>query len=467
MNEDHILSISNSESTLQNPKLNRRSFIRSALCTTCGSVALGSLAPKDLFASTNAAGPGNRLMHDTSHAAEADMSSIPKPSVAKSDYLVGAMYFGGWEVRDDRSPWDAIRPFPDRRPILGYYDGTNPDVVDWEIKWALESGISYFVYCWYRKKENVGKQVTLDGLFLQNSIHTGLFKSQFVNQFKFAIMWENRQAGGVSSKEDLLENLLPFWIENYFRHPSYLKVHGMPILYVYGPEKFIEDLGGVEQSRAALESARAAIRKLGFPGMLVFCEYHGPDLSVMARNRAAGFDVQFAYAVGPPWGGTTSSGTPVPPVRRPTPEQIVTWETDYMKAWKQKGDIPFILSASMGWDPIPWQQSSGPDYLRPDTMTRWRLSPEQFQTLLQRMKELMATQPEKSLGRKMLLLDNWNEWGEGHFIAPHEGGGFGYLRAVREVFSQHDNEPDYRSAFELGLGPYDLAEPSRHEPSSK
>jgi hypothetical protein len=83
------------------------------------------------------------------------------------------------------------------------------------------------------------------------------------------------------------------------------------------------------------------------------------------------------------------------------------------------------------------------------------------------MKELMATQPEKSLGRKMLLLDNWNEWGEGHFIAPHEGGGFGYLRAVREVFSQHDNEPDYRSAFELGLGPYDLAEPSRHEPSSK
>ncbi len=64
----------------------------------------------------------------------------------------------------------------------------------------------------------------------------------------------------------------------------------------------------------------------------------------------------------------------------------------------------------MGWDPMPWQKSGGPDYLRPDKMTRWRLSPEQFQTLLQTMKEFMATLHEGDLGSKMLLLDNWNEW---------------------------------------------------------
>ncbi len=51
--------------------------------------------------------------------------------------------------------------------------------------------------------------------------------------------------------------------------------------------------------------------------------------------------------------------------------------------------------------------------------------------------------------------------GEGHFIAPHAGGGFGYLKAVREVFTRQNNKPDYRSPFELGLGPYDLPEPNR------
>ena len=35
----------------------------------------------------------------------------------------------------------------------------------------------------------------------------------------------------------------------------------------------------------------------------------------------------------------------------------------------------------------------------------------------------------------MLLLDNWNEWGEGHYIAPYREYGFGYLDAVRKVFS--------------------------------
>lgn len=52
------------------------------------------------------------------------------------------------------------------------------------------------------------------------------------------------------------------------------------------------------------------------------------------------------------------------------------------------------------------------------------------------------------------MLDNWNEWGEGHYIAPHLAGGFKYLQAVREVFTKRNNLPDYRLPDQLGLGPY-------------
>ena len=67
----------------------------------------------------------------------------------------------------------------------------------------------------------------------------------------------------------------------------------------------------------------------------------------------------------------------------------------------------------------------------------------------------MEQMPADSLGRRMIVLDNWNEWGEGHYIAPHADAGFGYLKAVREVFTHADNKPDYRLPQELGLGPYD------------
>ena len=44
--------------------------------------------------------------------------------------------------------------------------------------------------------------------------------------------------------------------------------------------------------------------------------------------------------------------------------------------------------------------------------------------------------PAASLGRRMILLANWNEFGEGHFMLPTESARFGYLDALREVFTE-------------------------------
>jgi hypothetical protein len=42
----------------------------------------------------------------------------------------------------------------------------------------------------------------------------------------------------------------------------------------------------------------------------------------------------------------------------------------------------------------------------------------------------------------MLLLPNWNEFGEGHFMMPSNRAGFGYLDALREVFTQGGSHQD-------------------------
>jgi len=53
------------------------------------------------------------------------------------------------------------------------------------------------------------------------------------------------------------------------------------------------------------------------------------------------------------------------------------------------------------------------------------------------------------------MLDNLNEWGEGHYILPHREYGFGYLEAIREVFTDAPEPHLDILPEEVGLGPYD------------
>jgi hypothetical protein len=54
-----------------------------------------------------------------------------------------------------------------------------------------------------------------------------------------------------------------------------------------------------------------------------------------------------------------------------------------------------------------------------------------------------------------VLLDNWNEFGEGHYLMPTREHGFGYLEAVRRVFAPDSAAPHPVTPGDLGLGPYD------------
>ena len=171
-------------------------------------------------------------------------SYVPPPQPVKTTILVGAHNCPLWEA-DAPQMWDQVVQHPERTPALGFYDQANPEVADWETKWAVEHGINFFVYCWYR----AGKADAVETKY--SSAIEALLKSRYVNQFKFTIMWENQQRGGawgvsgVSSEKELLEPLTAFWITNYFRHPSYLKIDNKPLLFVYDAHRLANDLGGV------------------------------------------------------------------------------------------------------------------------------------------------------------------------------------------------------------------------------
>ena len=72
--------------------------------------------------------------------------------------------------------------------------------------------------------------------------------------------------------------------------------------------------------------------------------------------------------------------------------------------------------------------------------------------MIKEFKKITDSLPENAWGRRIVMIDNWNEWDEGHFVAPSHKFGYKYLQAIREVFTECDNLPDYRTPADQGFG---------------
>ena len=367
---------------------------------------------------------------------------VPLPRVADTGrYLVGAFMCPlwnnrAWEQSGGRDCWGPIVPFPERQPLLGWYDEGTPAVTDWEVLWALEHGISFMVPCWYRAKGNLGKPVEL---VLGHWLHEGLFKGRYGEQMKFALLWENGNpiACGVNSAQDLLENVLPFWIEHYFRRPNYLTLDGRPVLFIYRLDVLVAELGGVEAARAALAALRTACVAAGFPGLVVVGEHHLRLDRPVPLPQALGADYASSYHW-PSFAGLLPAD--------PVPAALIAAQEQCWSGLGSATGLPALVTVSMGWDDRPWNPGAGPG---------WRLEPAEFATLCARAKAFVDRQPGTGAEQRLVLLDNWNEFGEGHFIFPHRRAGFGYLDAVRATFAESAGAHTDIVPEDLGLGPYD------------
>lgn len=63
--------------------------------------------------------------------------------------------------------------------MLGYYREGDPEVADWHIKWAVENGITFFMYDWYWRNGKIA---------LENGLENGYLKAKYRDYIKFCIM---------------------------------------------------------------------------------------------------------------------------------------------------------------------------------------------------------------------------------------------------------------------------------------
>lgn len=374
---------------------------------------------------------------------KADYVPEPQPIELEDPELeIGAIYFPGWPIM---SKWDPIKNIaPIRKPVLGWYQEGLPEVVDWQIKWARECGISFFLVDWYWNKGN---------MYLDHWVKA-FQQARYKEQFKWAMMWANHNGPGSHSIEDQ-RAVTKFWIENYFNTPEYYTIDGKPVVMIWAPAGMDDDVIMTERAKGnnlsrgqgvkmLLDESRKMAIEAGYPGIF-FIAMCWPEASTSPSDiqwlKDGGFDCtsQYRYMSPGEAGGDSYSFDF---------EKVV----DSAIPWNQKrlatGILPFIPNLTSGWDDRPWNNQ----------LVIANRTVEKFRRLCENLKSYLAES-----GQKRIVIGPVNEWGEGSYIEPNREFGFGMYEALRETFGKKPTGgwPSYYAPADVGLGPYDCPAETR------
>lgn len=368
---------------------------------------------------------------------------------------VAAYYFPNYHV-DCRneiahgkgwSEWELVKAakprFPGhdqpRIPLWGYEDEADPAVFARKIDAAADHAIDTFLFDWYYYN---------DGPFLQRALEEGYLNAPNNHRLKFALMWANHdwinihptrygvtppvQYAGAITRETW-ERMTDYIVAHYFHHPSYLKIDDCPYFSIYEMYRLINGLGGIAETQQAIASFRAKTKAAGFPDLHLNAVVWG--VQVLPSEKIITNPEQMVHMLG------VDSVASYVWVHHVSLQDFPT--TDYQAVFEHAQQnwsdlsaqfkVPYFPNVTMGWDPSPRTDQSGPfgNFGYPYTPSLVHNTPAAFKTALQAAKAFLAKRVSTP---RILSINAWNEWTEGSYLEPDTINGMGYLEAIRDVF---------------------------------
>ncbi|CAN0626964.1 Lipopolysaccharide biosynthesis protein-like protein [Burkholderia multivorans] len=330
-------------------------------------------------------------------------------------YVVGVYYFPGWKLAPPFAkapPWDAIRKYGDRQPLLGWYEEGSVDVATKQLAWMRKYGIDLVIYDWYWTDK--------DGPALTQAIDAYL-QSPRRHDVGFSILWANHT--GTPSSLQQFDAIVDYWISTYFKRDSYYRIDGRPVVFIFSPDELEQKAKalGVDVpylfARAREKATNAGLRGIYFVGATQATN----DL-VRKRLPAASYDAISAYNYHLGLQGRYSKDMPLSHSYR----ELMN---GYQESWEwilKNSPLPYFVPVTSGWDKRPWGGS--PDKLHDNSYS----TADEFGEHLADAKAWLDRYPEKT--RRTVVICCWNEYGEGSYIEPTVEKQFDYLERIKNTF---------------------------------
>jgi hypothetical protein len=336
-------------------------------------------------------------------------------ALAQADVRIGVYYFPGWTDKSNEwwsPPWNKIKPYPERKPLLGYYPEGKVWVSEKHIEWMHSYGIDFVIYDWYWTENNSPK--------LDHALQAYL-KSKNKGLVEFTILWANHYQ--VPKNLEHFTSMVDYWIENYFKQKQFLLHEGKPVVLVFSPWHLRESATKFGKTVGELfDIARIKAIKAGYKGVYFVGSTQAQAYWVLKHMPANGYDALTAYNY-----HKGLSGKYINDVAKPLAVSFADLAAGYKESWTwilENSQLPYFIPVTAGWNKRPWGSNTPHD--------NSSSTPESFEKHLIEAKKLVEKYPVKTL--RTVIICAWNEFGEGSYIEPTEKWGMRYLKAVRKVF---------------------------------
>ena len=344
---------------------------------------------------------------------------------------------GEWETVKE-----AVSRFPGhqwpRKPLWGYQDEADPEVMEFQIDQAVSHGVNVFIYDWYWYDNRP---------FLEQCLNDGFLKAKNRSKMKFYLMWANhdvpygwdRRISTVDyntviwqgfANHDQFREIANRWMEKYFGLDEYYRIDGKPVLSICDLNNFIKGFGSLENAAAEMRWLDSEAKARGLGGVH-FQLIHLWDLQI----NLSGFDQACTYS--------PAELTEILPFDSVTHYQFAHFAhmnqnySDIRLQAEEEWDkiaanfkIPYYPHVSVGWDNTPRYYKNINNVVKNNT-------PDEIEKALSAAKKFA----EKT-GVHLITVNSWNEWTETSYLEPDDLYGYGYLDAVKKVFLEGNEETE-------------------------
>ena len=289
-------------------------------------------------------------------------------------------------------------------------------------------GLNFFVFDWYY---NVAA-------FEDDNLNNALQLTKSLGDrhgMQFAIMYTD--ANPFTVPPDQWASAVNEWI-GYMTDPGYVRINGKPLLVLYDMAPMHQAFGSSAAVASAFDQLREEAQAHGLPGVYIVggliagydpTTFNGSfaDLSMAAAD---GYDAVSLYN----WGVNGSGSQPF---------SILSDSGQWI--WNQavlNSPLPFIPEVTDGWDARPWNEGD----------IWFSRSPQDVTDFVGSGITWAETNPqlrvEPSPAPPVVLIEAWNELGEGSFLVPTVGDG----RSYGDTLSSMLVTPPSRTRTVLTLG---------------